>query len=56
VAELAERLQQSARVRVARKPSVKLLYRGRVLEPGLTVEDAGIEPLERIDVVAGEEG
>jgi hypothetical protein len=54
IAQLAERLQQSARVRVAHRKSVKLLYKGRVLEPGLTVETAGIEPLERFDVVAGE--
>ena len=54
IAQLADRLQQSARVRVVRRPSVRLLYKGRVLDPELTVETAGIEPLERFDVVAGE--
>jgi hypothetical protein len=54
IARLADRVQQSARVRVAYRPSVKVLYRGRVLAPDLTVETAGIEPLERFDVVAGE--
>lgn len=54
ITQLAERLQQSARVRVAYRPSVKVLYKGRELDPDLTVETAGIEPLERFDVVAGE--
>jgi hypothetical protein len=54
IAELADRLQQSARVRVAHKPKVKVLYKGRVLDPQLTLENVGIEALERFDVVAGE--
>jgi hypothetical protein len=54
IRRLAERLQQSARTRVAHRPSVNVLYKGRVLEPDLTVEMVGIEPLERFDVVAGE--
>jgi hypothetical protein len=54
VADLAERLQQSARVRVARKDAVKVLYKGRTLEPDLTLENAGVEALERFDVVAGD--
>jgi hypothetical protein len=54
IAELAQRLQQSARVRVARKPEVKLVYKGRVLEPDLTLANAGIEALERFDVVSKE--
>jgi hypothetical protein len=54
VAELAERLQRSARVRVARRDSVKVLYKGRALEPDLTLENAGLEALERFDVVAGD--
>lgn len=54
IAELADRLQQSARVRVVPKPSVKVVYKGRVLDPELTLENAGIEALERFDVMAGE--
>jgi hypothetical protein len=56
IAQLADRLQQSARVRVAYRESVKLVYKGRVLPPELTVETAGIEPLERFDVMAAGEG
>jgi hypothetical protein len=55
VAELAERLQQSARVRVAHRASVQLIHKGRVLAPDLTLEGAGIDALERFDVVAGED-
>jgi hypothetical protein len=54
VRQLADRLQQSARLRVARSPRVKVLYKGRELEPGLTVEKADIEPLDRFDVVRDE--
>lgn len=54
VAQLADRLQQSARVRVARRDPVRVVYRGRVLDPDLTLETAGVEPLERFDVVAEE--
>jgi hypothetical protein len=54
IAELADRLQQSARVRVPHRPVVKVVYKGRVLDPELTLENAGIEALERFDVVAGE--
>jgi hypothetical protein len=53
IARLADRLQQSARVRVAYRESVQLVYKGRVLDADLTVETAGIEPLERFDVVSG---
>jgi len=52
VQELAGRLEQSARVRVARRTTVRVLYKGRELEPTLTLEAAGIEALERFDVVS----
>jgi len=51
VAVLGERLQQSSRVRVALRDRVKVVYRGRVLEPGLTLETAGVSALERVDLV-----
>jgi hypothetical protein len=52
VQELAARLQQSARVRVAQRANVRVLYKGRELDPNLTLEAAGVEALERFDVVA----
>ena len=55
IREIADKLQQSASLRVARRESVRVLYKGRVLDPSLTVGESALEPLERIDVV-GESG
>jgi hypothetical protein len=52
-AVLADRLQRAARVRVAPRSPVRVVYQGRVLDPGETVAAAGMQPLERFDVVAG---
>jgi hypothetical protein len=52
VQELADKLQQSARVRVAHRADVKVIYKGRELDLKWTLEQAGVEALERIDVVA----
>jgi hypothetical protein len=51
VAELADKLQQSARVRVRARDKVKLIYKGHVLEPSLTLAKAGLGMLERVDLV-----
>jgi hypothetical protein len=53
VAELATKLQQSSRLRVAYRAEVVLVYRGRVVDPRLTVGQAQFEALERVDVRAG---
>ena len=52
VAQLADRLQKSASLRVATRARVRLLYRGREIDPRMTVLQAGFEPLERFDVVS----
>jgi hypothetical protein len=49
--DLAAKLQQSARVRVAPHKDVKVMFAGRELAPSLTVAKAGIEALDRFDVV-----
>jgi hypothetical protein len=51
VQELSDKLQQSARMRVAWRADVKVMYKGRELDPKWTLEQAGVEALERIDVV-----
>ncbi len=51
LAELADRLQHSARLRVARKPHVMVVHQGRPLDLRLTVKQANLTALERIDVV-----
>jgi Toluene-4-monooxygenase system protein B (TmoB) len=48
--ELAEQLQQAARLRVARRPNAVVKHRGRALDARLTVKQANLEALERIDV------
>jgi hypothetical protein len=53
VAQLAERLAASAAVRVARRPRLEVVHRGRVLDPAAKLAEAGVEPLDRFDVWGG---
>jgi len=55
VAELAHKMQLAARVRVAERARVKLIHNGRVLDPALTVAKAGLEMLERVDLVSDDD-
>lgn len=48
---LSERLQDAASLRVAHTQNVKVIYQGNVIDPGLTLREAGLSPLERFDVV-----
>jgi hypothetical protein len=48
---LSERLQEAASVRVAHTQNVRVVYKGKVLDPGLTLREAGLGILERFDVV-----
>lgn len=50
VRTLAERLQSAADVRVAPKGQVEVVHRERVLEPEITLAQAGFHPLDRFDV------
>ena len=51
VLALSERLQNAASLRVAHTREVGVVYHGTVLDPGLTLREAGFAPLERFDVV-----
>ena len=51
VQSLADRLQEAASIRVARKTNVRVVYKDRTLDPALTIAQAGLEPLARFDVV-----
>lgn len=55
VADIASKLQQAAAVRVPPKPAADVYYNGEKLDPQLTVAQAGLESLERVDVIAREE-
>jgi hypothetical protein len=51
VGALIEKLRASANVRVASPEGMRLRHRGVFVDPSLTVGEAGIEPLDRFDVV-----
>ncbi len=51
---LAEKLQAAARVRVKPKSNVKVIHDGHSLDLQITVAQAHIEALDRIDVVEAE--
>jgi len=53
IQSLARKLQRAASVRVRPdlRARVQLLWRGRALDPALTVAAAGLTPLDRFDVV-----
>ena len=51
VARLADRLSAAARVRVAPREGMQVVYRGRVLAPEQSLTAAGLSALERVDLV-----
>lgn len=50
VAEVSERLRESARLRVVRGEPAALVFSGRVLDPALTLRELGLRALDRIDL------
>jgi nitrogen-specific signal transduction histidine kinase len=50
VKDLADRLQSAADLRVAPALEVDVIFHQRVLEPGITLAEAGFHPLDRFDV------
>lgn len=51
VLQLARRLQDAANIRVAHKDRIDLVYNGKVIDPGLTAAQAGLQALDRFDVI-----
>ena len=51
VAEIARKLQQAAAVRLPPRPGGSVYHEGRKLDPALTVAQAGLSALERVDVI-----
>jgi hypothetical protein len=51
ILQLARKLQDAASIRVGSHESVDLIYDGKAMEPGLTVAEAGLQALDRFDVV-----
>jgi hypothetical protein len=54
VQDLARKLQDGASLRVALREKVQVIYKEKVLDPTLTLVQAGVEALERFDVIRGE--
>jgi hypothetical protein len=52
VDDLAQRLSRAAAPRVTLHGPLRVLHRGKVLEGGLTLSDAGINALDRVDLFA----
>ena len=50
VLQLARKLQNAANIRVAHNDNVDFLCDGKAIDPGLTVAQAGLQPLDRFDV------
>lgn len=55
VVTIGERLQEAASVRVARSRHFEVHHGGRMVDLHRTVADAGIAPLDRVDVVPKDE-
>ena len=53
IARVIARLQHSARWRVAKFEGARAFHGDRELDPAQTVAEAGLSPLERIDVRSG---
>jgi hypothetical protein len=51
--ELARKLQDAASLRVARRDRVQVLYNGKTMDPTMTIAQAGLEALDRFDVISG---
>ena len=53
ILELARKLQDAASLRVARRDRVQVLYNGKTMDPTMTVAQAGLQALDRFDVISG---
>jgi hypothetical protein len=51
VLELARRLQDAASLRVPHNDKIDFVYDGKPIDPGLTVAQAGLQALDRFDVI-----
>jgi hypothetical protein len=51
ILELARQLQDAASLRVLRNDKIDFVYEGKAIDPGLTVAQAGLQALDRFDVI-----
>jgi hypothetical protein len=50
---LARKLQAAASLRVAARDLVRVVYQDKIMEPTMTVAQAGLQALDRFDVLPG---
>jgi len=51
VLALARKLQEAASIRVARNDQMDVVHGGKLIDPALTVAQAGLQALDRFDVI-----
>jgi len=50
---LAGKLQAAASLRVASRDPVRVVYNDKTMDPAMTVAQAGLQALDRFDVLSG---
>lgn len=50
---LAKKLQEAASLRVGGSKRLQVVFNGKAIDPALTIAQAGLQPLDRFDVVTG---
>lgn len=50
---LARKLQDAASLRVASRDHVRVVFNDKTMDPALTVAEAGLQALDRFDVISG---
>jgi Toluene-4-monooxygenase system protein B (TmoB) len=50
---LARKLQDAASLRVAGRDRVQVIYNDKVMDPTITIAQAGFQALDRFDVISG---
>jgi hypothetical protein len=53
VEALAQKLQDAASLRVAGRNQVQVVYNEKAIDPSITVAQAGLQALDRFDVISG---
>ena len=51
ILEVTRKLQDAASIRVSRNDKIEFVYDGKTMNPGLTVRQAGLQALDRFDVL-----
>ena len=53
ILRLARKLQEAASIRVAHNDRIDVVHGGKLVDPELTVAQAGLQALDRFDVISG---